>query len=296
MRDEPSPPQTAKRTVQKTPQKKRFSLFNLFHRDSSKSDLREYLEEAKENNVIDNLEADMIQGVLAVSEQKVRDIMIPKSQMIMLDTTMTFEQIIEAVMSSGHSRFPVLDGEEVIGILLAKDLLACFSDSKGEPFKLKSLLREPLFVPDSKPLDSLLKQFRTSRVHMFMVRNEYGEADGLVTIEDVLEEIVGDIDDEHDREETHIRKLDEKHWLVNGLTEVEDFDERFGTTFAEGSVDTVAGVVLQAFGYIPESKEHKVISGYDFFVKSSDARRIHTLVVSKKIKPKATSPVEKKIA
>lgn len=255
------------------------SFFNLFHKKSSKADLREYLQEAQDNNVIDNEAAAMMAGVLDVSEQRVRDVMVPKSKMVMVEHDLGLVDTLALVMKSGHSRFPVERDEDIIGILLAKDLLA-YVQTPSETFRIIDVMRPVRHIPESKPLDILLREFRLQRLHMMVVTNEYGEIAGLITIEDVLEEIVGDIDDEHDSEETEeIKKLDTNSYLVAAMTEVEDFNAFFDKALDEEANDTIGGFVLSHFGYVPKTGERVNFADLDFIVKEADDRRILSLVV-----------------
>lgn len=255
------------------------SVIGLFHKQNSKADLREYLQEAQENNIIDNDAASMIAGVLDVSEQRVRDVMLPKSKMVVVADDMSLDDAVKQVLDSGHSRFPVERDEQIIGIILAKDLLNYFQQSP-EHFLITDIMRPVRHIPESKPLDRLLSEFRHQRLHMMMVTNEYGNISGLVTIEDVLEEIVGEIGDEHDNEAAEdIRKLDNNEFFVAALTEVEAFNQFFGTTLDEEAYDTIGGFVLSHFGYVPKNGESVSFSGWKFRIKRADDRRIHSLIV-----------------
>lgn len=256
-----------------------YRITNLFNSKNSKADLREYLQEAKENNIIDAKEAEMMQGVLAVSELKVRDVMIPKSQMVTIDASADFSTIVGMVNESGHSRFPVIKDGQVQGILLAKDLLAYIDDAIAD-FDIKKVIRKARVIPESKPLDILLREFRLQRLHMVIISNEYGEVSGLVTIEDVIEEIVGDIDDEYDVEEAeHIRRLDTESYWVDALTEVEEFNEVFHSELEEESAETIGGHLMVFLGYVPPVGEKINYADMDFIVKEADERRIIALVV-----------------
>ncbi len=252
----------------------------LFNKNSSKADLREYLQDAQENQIIDTEEAAMLAGVLAFSEQRVRDVMLPKSKMVTVSKDMPFEQIVKLVIDSGHSRFPVADDKAIVGILLAKDLLT-FLNKPTTTFDIDSIMRNVHHIPESKPLDVMLREFRRRHLHMAIATNEYGEVAGLLTIEDVLEEIVGEIDDEHDREETAaIQKLAPQQFLVNALTEVEDFNEYFKTNLDDDAYYTIGGHVLSHFGYVPKNSEKVEFENLRFVVKEADERRILSLLVS----------------
>ncbi len=257
------------------------NLAKVFAHKSSKTDLKKSLQEARENNVIDAEEAAMIAGVLSVSEQRVRDIMLPKPQMVMLQSEMSFEETVKVVLASGHSRFPIEHDEDIIGILLAKDLLG-YINQPPEAFKLESIMRPVRLIPESKPLDILLREFRHQRLHMVIVTNEYGDVSGLATIEDVLEEIVGEIDDEYDSKENEdIRKITDDSYHVSALTKVEDFNEAFATQLDEEASDTIGGFVLSHFGYVPKKGEKVNFANLTFTVKNADDRRIRDLLVER---------------
>lgn len=254
---------------------------SLFTKQSSKADLREYLQDAQENKIIDTEEAAMLEGVLAFSEQRVRDVMLPKSKMVTVSEEMPFDQLIKLVIDSGHSRFPVEGDEEIIGILLAKDLLAYLNQDTAN-FSIQTVMRNVYHIPESKPLDVMLREFRRKRLHMAMVTNEYGELAGLITIEDVIEEIVGEIDDEHDREDSEeIQRLAPNYFVVNALTEVEDFNDYFKTTLDIDAHDTIGGFVLSNFGYVPQTGESVQFAGLNFIVRQADDRRIVELAVNR---------------
>lgn len=257
-------------------------ITNIFNKQNSKDDLREYLQDARDNQVIDTEEAAMIAGVLAFSEQRVRDVMLPKSKMVTVSDEMSFEEIIKLVIKTGHSRFPVEnDEDDIIGVLLAKDLLT-FVQEPVENFKITDLMRPVHHIPESKPLDVMLREFRRKRLHLAIVTNEYGEIAGLVTLEDAIEEIVGEIDDEFDHEEgDNIKKIDNNKYVVNALTEVEDFNSHFNTQLDANAHDTIGGFVLSQFGYIPHIGETTQFSELTFSIKNADDRRILTLIVSR---------------
>lgn len=256
-------------------------LGSLFNKQNSKEDLREYLQEAQDKNVIDTEEAAMMAGVLTIYEQRVRDVMLPKSKMVIVPDDSSFNDTVQLVLASGHSRFPVERNEEIIGILLAKDLLG-YLHKESEEFNIVDIMRPARYIPESKPLDILLREFRHQRLHMVIVTNEYGDVSGLVTIEDVLEEIVGEIDDEHDNEEDNdIKQLENGLFLVSALTEVEDFNAFFATNLDEEASDTIGGFVLSHFGYVPEVGESVSFAGLHFMVRHADDRRILDLTVSR---------------
>ena len=219
----------------------------------------------------------MIEGALAVADLQVRDIMVPRTGMVVVEYDKRPEEFVEAVIESGHSRFPVIgDGrDDVDGILLAKDLLRYFALERRRDFDLRDAMRPAMFVPESKRLNVLLREFRTSRNHMAIVVNEWGGLAGLVTIEDVLEQIVGEIDDEHDiDEEGFFEQVKPGEFLVKALMPVEDFNAEFGATFDEDEFDTVGGVVVKAFGYLPERGEELTLGDLRFSVQRADRRRV----------------------
>lgn len=257
------------------------SLFGFLNKQGSKADLREYLQEAQDNNIIDTNEAAMMAGVLAVSEQRVRDVMLPKSKMVTVEHDMTFDETIKLVLDSGHSRFPVEKDDDIVGILLAKDLLE-YIRHPSKDFTLESIMRPVRYIPKSKPLDVLLREFRFQRQHMVIVTNEYGDVAGLATIEDVLEEIVGEIGDEHDNETGNdIRKIDNQKFIVSALTEIEDFNTYFQSALNEETSDTIGGFVLSHFGYVPQVGEQADFDHLQVTVKKADDRRIIDLLVEK---------------
>ncbi len=255
-------------------------LLGLVIKKDNKEDLLEYLQEAQENNIIDSQEARMITGVLSVSEQKVRDVMIPSSQIISVEYDLKFDEVIKLVLDSGHSRFPVEKDDKIIGILLAKDLLIHIKYKTD--FEISKAMRAAKFIPESKPLDILLKEFRYQREHMVIVTNEYGGTAGLVTIEDVLEEIVGDIDDEHDiKNDKNIKKLDLTSYFVTAMTELDEFNSTFGVELSHINTDTIGGFVVSKFAYVPKIGEKINSGGFCFIVKEADERKIISLVVKK---------------
>ena len=226
----------------------------------------------------------MIEGVIGVNEMRVRDIMIPRAQMTTIDVEKKVEEFLPLMLESAHSRFPVIseDKDHIEGILLAKDLLA-FAFNAEKEFNLKDILRPAVIVPESKRVDVLLKEFRQQRYHMAIVVDEYGGVSGLVTIEDILEIIVGEIEDEYDTEEDgtdDIRPLNKSTYSVKALTPVDDFNEFFETKFSEEEADTIGGIVLKAFGHMPETNDEITIGDVQFKVTNSDKRRLIQLKVS----------------
>ncbi len=244
--------------------------------------LIELLKEAKGRALLDTDALSMIEGVLQVADLRVRDIMIPRAEMVFVRRDDPLEQILRTAVDSAHSRFPVIgeDRGEVVGILLAKDLLPACLTSGRRAFNIRELLRAAVFVPESKRLNVLLKEFRSSRNHMAIVVDEYGNAAGLVTIEDVLEQIVGEIEDEHDFDEgAPIFKRGKKEYTAKARTTVEEFNDYFGSDFSDEEFDTIGGLVLSALGHLPKRGERVEIGGFRFTVLRADSRRVHLLSV-----------------
>jgi magnesium and cobalt transporter len=242
-------------------------------------ELLEELRGAQANGLLSNDTLSMVEGAIEVSDLTVADVMLPRGQMVCLSAEAKLSEIVKQVIESGHSRFPVYgeESDQIIGILLAKDLLKCFVDS-NVPCNIRSLTRPPVLIPESKPLDILLKEFRLSRNHMAIVVDEYGGVSGLITIEDVLEEIVGEIDDEHDEVDPARQKLIQPQpdggFLVNALTPIADFNDRLASDFSDEDFDTIGGMVTSEFGHLPEPGEETVLGGFTFRVTKSDARRV----------------------
>jgi len=242
--------------------------------------LAEVLEQAREDHILDADEHRMLEGVLEVSGIQVRDIMVPRGRMVVVERNATPQQMLQIIIESGHSRFPVIadDRDEVIGILMAKDLLRFFVEEDQERFRIKECLRPAVFIPESKRLNVLLKEFRHSHNHMAIVVDEYGGVSGLLTIEDVLEQIVGEIDDEHDPdEEVMIVPEREGCWRVDALTRIEDLNEELGTRFSDENYDTVGGLVMHELGRLPRSGEALLLEGMRFTVLRADRRRVHSV-------------------
>ncbi|MBU1776768.1 MAG: CBS domain-containing protein [Gammaproteobacteria bacterium] len=240
------------------------------------------LHSAYERNLLDADALSMMEGVLQVSERQVREIMIPRAQMDVIDISQPPEQFIPYVIETAHSRFPVIDGDKdnIIGILLAKDLLRYYA---GEEFDVRDMLRPAVFVPESKRLNVLLRDFRSNRNHIALVVDEYGGVCGMVTIEDVLEQIVGDIADEYDFDEDmdNIIRQDDAHWRVKADTEIADFNEAIGTDFSDEDYDTIGGLVLKEAGQLPKRGEIFQIGEWRFTVMRADSRRLHSLLVER---------------
>lgn len=247
-----------------------------------REELLELLRDAQAREIFDAETLQMVEGVFQVVEMRVRDIMIPRGQMVVVEYDATPEEILEVVIESGHSRFPVIDEDRdnIIGVMLAKDLLR-FSGSHSQPFRLDDIIRKPTFTPETKRLNVLLKEFRAARNHMAIVLDEYGGVAGLVTIEDVLEEIVGEIDDEHDTEEdVDIRNHGDGRFSVRALTPIDEFNEALGTDFGDEDFDTIGGLLMQHIGHVPKVGETAVIEGCKFRVLSADSRRLELLQVT----------------
>jgi magnesium and cobalt transporter len=253
------------------------------HRPESRNQLIQTIREAHASGVVNSDTLSMLEGALAVSDSRVRDIMIPRSQMVVIEREATPRDLLRTVVDSGHSRFPVVGDsrDEVAGILLAKDMLR-YAVDQNTNIDLREVLRPAVFVPESKRLNVLLWEFRSRRNHMAVVVDEYGGIAGLVTIEDVLEQIVGDIDDEHDQESaSNIVAHRQGRFSVHALTELSEFNAHFSTRFSADDMDTIGGFVTRAFGFVPKRGETTIIDGFQFKVLRSDGRRIRQLQVLK---------------
>ena len=256
------------------------------------------LNEAHKNNVIDHEAFSMIDGAMQVAEMQVRDIMLPRSQMIVLEMDSTEEELMDTVVVSAHSRFPVVGDskDEIVGILLAKDLLPHLINDSSKKLKVRDVLRPAVFIPESKRLNVLLKEFRSTRNHIAIVVDEYGGVAGMVTIEDVLEQIVGEIEDEHDfDEDTFIFEHAKERATVKAITPIEDFNEHFKTRFSDDEFDTIGGIVMHKLGHVPKRGESVVIDELEFKILRSTNRRINLLeVYPKTIVPEeeATEPAD----
>ncbi|MCL7419779.1 MAG: CBS domain-containing protein [Methylobacter sp.] len=246
-------------------------------------DLLEILREAREKRLLDTDALSMIEGVLQVSEMRVRDIMIPRIQMVVVPRDAELDTIFPLVLESAHSRFPVIedDRSKVVGILLAKDLLAHALQNKH--LKVEEIMRPVNFVPESKRLNVLLKEFRTNRDHMAIVIDEYGLAAGLVTIEDVLEQIVGEIEDEYDEQEDegYISQRNENEFMVKALTPIEEFDDYFSTHLETDEYDTVGGFIVSQMEHMPKKGESLVVDNLRFEIIRADNRRLHLIKLKK---------------
>jgi magnesium and cobalt transporter len=256
----------------------------LLREPEDREQLIALLHSAYDRNLLDADALSMMEGVIQVSERQVREIMIPRAQMDVIDISEPPEKFIPYVIETAHSRFPVTDGDKdnIIGILLAKDLLRYYA---GEEFDVRDMLRPAVFVPESKRLNILLRDFRSNRNHIALVVNEYGGVCGMVTIEDVLEQIVGDISDEYDfdEDEDNIIRQDDAHWRVKADTEIADFNDEMGTDFSDQDYDTIGGLVLKAAGQLPKRNERIQIGEWQFTVLRADSRRLHSLLVERSL-------------
>lgn len=245
----------------------------------NQEELVNLLRDAQIRSLINSETLAMIEGTMLFSKMRVRDIMLPKNQMVCLKQNDEFNDIIKTVTQTGHSRFPVTDenGEEVIGILHAKDLLRQETNNKGS-FDLLDICRQVTFVPESRRLDSLLSEFRSNKNHMAIVVDEYGEVSGFVTIEDIIEQIIGDIEDEFDiDEDAYIKAHENGHYIVKAHTPIDEFNEQLNTDFSDETYDTIGGIVLNSFGYLPTRGETITIGSLEFKIINADARRIKLL-------------------
>jgi magnesium and cobalt transporter len=255
----------------------------LMREPGDRSDLTQLLRAAYSRNLLDADALSIIEGALTVSEMAVRDIMIPRAQVDFIDINEPVETFVKQVIATAHSRFPVIDQnrDDVIGVLLAKDLLRYYAGE--EEFNVREMLRPAVFVPEAKRLNVLLREFRASRNHMAIVIDEYGGVGGLVTIEDVLEQIVGDIEDEYDFDEASDNILPEPggRYRVKALTQIADFNAAFGTKFSDEAADTIGGFLIAHLGRLPKRGESVLIGGMRFQVLRADSRRVYTLLVDK---------------
>ncbi len=246
----------------------------------SREELDGVLAVAAENEVIDEDARSIMEGAMQVSDMQVRDIMIPRAQMVVIKAECGLEEVLPQIISSAHSRYPVIgeSTDDVLGILLAKDLLPQILNKDQENFDICELLRPTVVVPESKRLNVLLREFRQNRNHMAIVIDEYGGVAGLVTIEDVLEEIVGDIEDETDVEgDQFIRRISDEDYFIKALTPIDEFNEHFKADFSDEEFDTIGGLVIQAFGHMPARNETTTIADFEFKVINADQRKIHSL-------------------
>jgi magnesium and cobalt transporter len=265
----------------------RLQLRQLVGPPKSRDELLEWLRDGRQAELLDTEAYGMIQGVLQVSRTQVRDIMVPRSQMVVVERDTSPTELLREVIHAGHSRYPVIgdNRDEVVGILLAKDLLRLAMDQEHltpeSRFDIGEVIRPAVVVPESKRLNILLKEFRANRNHIAIVLDEYGGVSGLVTIEDVLEQIVGEIDDEHDEEEgAFILRQDRERYLVRALTPIEEFNRYFGSQFGDEEFDTIGGLVAHRFGHLPRRGESVTVERFQFNVQRADSRRVHLFQVT----------------
>lgn len=246
----------------------------------NQEELVSLLRDAQIRSLIDSETLAMIEGAILFSKMRVRDIMLPKNQMVCIKQEDEYADIIKVVTRTGHSRFPVTDesSDEIVGVLHAKDLLRYQHGNPQEDFDLYDICRQVTFVPESRRLDSLLSEFRSNRNHMAIVVDEYGEVSGFVTIEDIIEQIIGDIEDEFDiDEDAYIKAHDDKHYIIKAHTPIEEFNEQLHAEFSDETYDTIGGIVMNNFGYLPKRGEIITIDHFEFKIVNADARRIKLL-------------------
>lgn len=257
-------------------------LQNIFQNElRNRDELVELIRDSEQNSIIDQETLEMLEGVMEISELRVRDLMIPRAQIIFINNEQSFDSCLDVIIDSAHSRFPVISDERdnVEGLLLAKDLLQ-FSRAGSPKFDMNSILRPAVIVPESKRVDRMLKEFRDQRFHMAVVVDEFGAISGLITIEDILEQIVGEIEDEFDEEGLeNIRQLSQHIFSVTATTELEEFNEYFKTSYVHDEVDTIGGLILQSFGHLPNKDEEITLGDFSFKVTAANSRRIIRLRV-----------------
>ena len=260
-------------------------LFNKFFQQTLKprAQLMQALKEAEDNLVIDPYSRSVIEGAMQVESLRVRDVMVPRSKMTMISSEASTSELLKVMVSSYHSRFPIhnIEQDSILGIVLAKDLLAHFAGDNKDEFNYREYLRVALSVPESKPLGVLLREFQQKKSHMAIVLDEYGEIAGLVTLEDVIEQIVGEIEDEHDKEEDNIIDYGDGRYLLQANTTLSEFNEFFETTIKNKDYDTVAGLVIAGFSYLPEQMSKINLHDFQFKVLKTDSRRLHLLEVKR---------------
>lgn len=250
------------------------------HEPRNREELLEVLQDAHENHLLDRQALSIVEGAIQVADLQVRDIMVPRSQMVSIRADQSPREFLPMIIEAAHSRYPVIgEGpDDVLGILLAKDLVPMMLQQPDQPFDIRSVLRPVTFVPESKRLNVLLREFRSTRNHMALVIDEYGGVAGLVTIEDVLEQIVGDIEDEHDVEEdSYIKPLPSGDFIVKAMTPLDSFNEFFESEFPEETFENVGGLVVNAFGHLPKRNEVTEIGGYRFRILTADSQNVHLL-------------------
>ncbi|ALD15375.1 magnesium/cobalt efflux protein CorC [Buchnera aphidicola (Aphis glycines)] len=279
------------KSLEKINKKGFFSILlnHIFHDEpKNREELLALIRDSEQNSLIDQDTCDMLEGVIHIAKKKIKEIMIPRTQMIILKLNYNLNKCLDIILASAHSRFPVMNSDKnyVEGFLIAKDLLS-FMKNSNKDFHIKNILRPAVVVPESKYVDQMLKEFRLKRTHMAIVINEFGAVSGLVTIEDILELIVGEIEDEYDEEEKiNIRKLQEHIFSIKALTEIKEFNDFFNTHFSNAEVDTIGGLVMKAFGHLPSYGENININGYNFKISAADSRKIiqiHVTIPENKI-------------
>lgn len=263
----------------------------IFHGEpKNRDDLVELIRDSEQNDLIDPDTREMLEGVINFAECRVRDIMIPRSQMITLNMNQSLDECLDVIIETSHSRYPVIseDKDHIEGVLMVKDLLPFMNRDKST-FSIDQILRPVIIVPESKRVDRMLKDFRAQRYHMAIIVDEFGGVSGLVTIEDILELIVGEIDDEYDEvEDFNIRQLTPNTFTVRALMPIEDFNDVFSTNFSDAEVDTIGGLIMQSIGHLPSRGESVTIDDYQFKVAIADSRRI--VQVHVKIPDNSPSP------
>lgn len=256
---------------------------NLFKgKPKTQGELLDVIKQAKQDKIIDKKTKEMIKGVLDVSKLRVRDIMIPRAQMVTVSLDQSINEFLHIMIDSAHSRFPVIteDKDHIVGLLLAKDLIKFGFRTEASDFEIKDILRPAVVVPESKRVETLLKEFRSKRYHMAIVVDEYGGVSGLITIEDILEVIVGDIEDEFDDEEVDdIRQIGKRTYAVNALTTLDDFNDYFGSTYNIEEQDTIGGLLIHKLGHLPDRGERITIEQYQYKIINADNRRLIQLQV-----------------
>jgi magnesium and cobalt transporter len=251
----------------------------------SNDELLQVLKEAEENHIIDSHSRSIIEGTMQLEKLEARDVMVPKSKMVMIEHPASTKELLDIMIKSSHSRFPIINSNKnkIQGVILAKDLLEFLAGDQKSEFNYKEYLRDSILVPESKTLGALLRDFQQKKSHMAIVMDEYGEIAGLVTLEDVLEQIVGEIEDEHDFKEDNIIDFGEGRFLLKADTPIEEFDEFFGVKLQVENIDTVAGLVIKGFTRLPEQMDKISLQGFDFKILKTDSRRIHLLEIERSL-------------
>ncbi len=243
-------------------------------------DFNNVIADANEKNIINSYTKQIIEGALQSVNLKVRDVMVPKVSMVVISNNLSFKECIDIISSSAHSRFPIIDkNDKVIGIILAKDLLSCFINDSVDNFNYRDFMREAISIPETQNIESLLKFFQQKRSHLMIAIDEYGEVAGLITLEDVLEQIVGEIEDEHDFEKDNIIDYGKGRFLVKAQTSIEDFNSFFNLKLTVKNTDTIAGLVIKKIGYLPKQLERATIDNIEFKILKVDNRKIRLLEV-----------------